>query len=56
MELGICEPLVFGKVEINPKLFKIFRFSSLNFFEVFQQRLISLFDLLAKNVAVCEDL
>jgi hypothetical protein len=56
MELGVCKPLVFRKVEINPKLFKVFRFSSLNFFKVFQQRLISLFDLLAKNIAVCEDL
>ena len=56
MELGISEPLVFGEVEINPKLFKIFGFSCLNFFKVFQQRLISLFDLLAKNITVCEDL
>ena len=56
MELGVSEPLVFGEVEINPKLFKILGFSCLNFFKMFQQGLISLFDMLAKNITIGEDL
>jgi hypothetical protein len=54
VDLGIGKPLVFGEVEVNPKLLQVFRLACLNFNQVLQQGFVPLFDLLAQDIAVCE--